>query len=336
MAVDYGEPRCQSLSGRVLDDFVAAQVLRALQPAALEISMRVAQEVEAERAQQHQHWQQRLERAHYEAERAARQYHAVEPENRLVARTLEHQWEEALNAEAALNADFAALLREQPACLSTEQQEAIRRLATDIPALWHAATTTASERQTIVRQLMERVIVTVQGESERVDIQIHWKGGHATAATITRPVARLDQLSYYPQLAARVVTLHGQGHTNAAIAQLLNDEGWRPAKRCQCFNASMVNEMRVRLGLRTRQCTPGTTVRRLANEWTLGELAHQLDMPLPTLYNWLRRGQFKARKVMSQSHRLWLVQTTEEDLQRLRSLRAEKSGSALPVPSNQS
>ena len=335
MAVDYGEPRCQSLAGQVLDDFVATQVLRALQPAALEISLKAAQEVQAERAQQHRHWQQRLERAHYEAERAARQYHAVEPENRLVARTLEHQWEEALNAEAALNADYAALLREQPACLSTEQQEAIRRLANDIPALWHASTTTAAERQAIVRQLVERVIVTVQGESEVVNVQIHWKGGHATAATITRPVARLDQLSYYPQLTARVVTLHGQGYTNPAIAQVLNQEGWQPAKRCKRFNASIVSEMRVRLGLRTRQCTPASTVSRQANEWTLAELAHQLDMPLPTLYRWLRRGQFKARKVMSQSHRLWLVQTTEEDLQRLRSLRTEKSDRALPALSNQ-
>jgi DNA invertase Pin-like site-specific DNA recombinase len=336
MAVDYGEPLCQSLTGQVLDDFVATEVLRALQPAALEISLQAAQEVEAERLQKHRHWQQRLERAHYDAERAARQYHAVEPEHRLVARTLERQWEEALNAESQLHADYASFHSEQPACLSAEQQEAIRRLASDIPRLWHAASTTAAERQAIVRQLIEQVIVTVRGESERVDIQTHWKGGHATAATITRPVARLDQLSYYPQLAARVVTLHGQGHTNAAIAQVLNDEDWRPAKRCQRFNASMVNEMRVRLGLRTRQCTPGSTVQRLANEWTLAELAHQLDMPLPTLYNWLRRGQFNARKVMSQSHRLWLVQTTEEDLQRLRSLRTEKSDRALPVPSNQS
>jgi hypothetical protein len=292
--------------------------------------------VEAERAQQHQHWQRRLERAHYEAERAARQYHAVEPENRLVARTLERQWEEALNAEAALNAEYAAFVLAQPACLSAEQQEAIRRLATDIPALWHAATTTAAERQAIVRHLVERVIVTVQGESEVVNVQIHWKGGYATAATITRPIARLDQLSYYPQLATRVATLHGQGYTNTAIAQVLNQEGWQPAKRCKRFNASIVSEMRVRLGLRNRQCTPASTVSRQANEWTLAELAHQLDMPLPTLYKWLRRGQFTARKVISQSHRLWLVQTTEEDLQRLRSLRTEKSDRALPALSNQS
>jgi hypothetical protein len=80
-------------------------------------------------------------------------------------------------------------------------------------------------------------------------------------------------------LAARVVTLHGQGYTNAAIAQALNDEGWRPAKRCKRFNASMVNEMRVRLGLRTRQCTPGSMV----NGWQTN------GRSLSWLINWICR-----------------------------------------------
>ncbi len=79
MAINYGEARCQSLVGQVLDEFVAEQVLRALEPAALEISLQVAADVQAERAQLHRHWQQRLERAQYQVERAARQYQAVEP-----------------------------------------------------------------------------------------------------------------------------------------------------------------------------------------------------------------------------------------------------------------
>lgn len=322
MAVDYGEPRCQSLSGRVLDDFVAQQVLRALQPAALEISLHAAQAVEVERQQQHRHWQQRLERAHYDVERAARQYQAVEPEHRLVARTLERQWEEALAAEQALQAEHERFLTEQPACLSAEQREAIRRLAQDIPALWHDPTTTAAERQAIVRQLVERVIATVQGESERVDVQIHWRGGQATAATITRPVARLDQLSYYPQLAERLTALHGQGYANITVANMLNAQSWRPAKRRQSFNAAMVGVMMARLGLQSRQRTPATAVERQANEWTLAELAHKLDMPAPTLRAWLHQGQLKARKVTSQSHPLWLIEVTEEDVMRLRSRRA--------------
>jgi len=333
MAVDYGEARCQSLSGQVLDDFVATQVLRALQPAALEISLQAAETVEAERTQQHRHWQQRLERAHYEVERAARQYQAVEPEHRLVARTLERQWEDALAAESTLKAEHERFLAEQPAGLSAEQRDAIRRLAADIPALWHDSATTAAERQAIVRQLIERVIVTVEGDSERVDVQIHWFGAHATAATITRPVARLDQLSYYPQLAARVAELHGQGCANSAIARTLNTEGWRPAKRCEMFNAAMVGAMTARLGLRSGRRTPATTTERQPNEWTLSELAHKLDMPEPTLYSWLRHGQFKARTVISQSHRLWLIQATEEELMHLRSRRGSSHRNAVPIDS---
>lgn len=173
MAVDYGEPRCQSLVGQVLDDWASAQVLRALEPAALEISLRVAADLEGERQHLHQHWRQRLERAHYQVERAARQYQAVEPEHRLVARTLEHQWEEALATEAALRADHARFQAEQPLVLTTDERATIRRLATDIPTLWHASTTTATDRQAIIRQLVERVVVTAQGESERVDARIH-------------------------------------------------------------------------------------------------------------------------------------------------------------------
>ena len=93
-------------------------------------------------------------RAHYEVERAARQYHCVEPEHRLVARTLEHQWEDALNTEATLKADYERFVAEHPCRLSVEQREAIRRLATDIPALWHASSTTPADRQAIVRQLV--------------------------------------------------------------------------------------------------------------------------------------------------------------------------------------
>ena len=325
MAASYGEAQCQSLVGKVLDEFVARQVLRALEPAALEISLRVAAEIEAERMQLHQHWRQRLERARYESERAARQYHAVEPENRLVARTLEGQWEQALSAETALKADYEKFLGEHPALLSGEQRESIRRLAVDIPAMWNAPTTTVADRQSIIRQLVEQVIVTVQGNSEQVDVRIHWNGGHGTQATLIRPVARLDQLSYYPQLTQRVRTLHAQGYAGAAIARVLNEEGWHPAKRCETFNGAMVGCLLARLGLRTREQTPASAVERENDEWTMAELSHLLDMPGPTLYSWLRRGELKGRRVVSQAHPLWLIHATAEDLARLRTRRDKKT-----------
>jgi DNA invertase Pin-like site-specific DNA recombinase len=321
MAVDYGEARCQSLVGQVLDDFVSQQVLRALEPAALEISLKVAEDVEAERRQIYHHWQQRRERAHYQVERAARQYQTVEPEHRLVARTLERQWEAALAAEAALQADYERFLAQQPATLSGEERAAIRRLANDIPALWRASTTTAADRQAIIRQLVERVIVTVQGDSEQVAVQLHWFGGQGTQATLTRPVARVDQLSYYPQLMARVAALHAEGYQGTAIARLLNAEGWHPAKRCETFNGAMVQSLLARLGLRSQRRTPAREVSRQPDEWTLAELSHRLDRPQPTLYRWLHRGVLKARQVIQQGHPLWLIQADTNELERLRSRR---------------
>jgi hypothetical protein len=135
-AIEYGSARCQTLTGGPLDAFVSALVLQALEPAALEVSLQVAAAVEAQRHKLHQHWQQRLERAQYAVERADRQYSAVEPENRLVARTLERQWEEALAAQEALQADYRRFLVDQPMTLSAPEREAIRRLAQDIPIVY--------------------------------------------------------------------------------------------------------------------------------------------------------------------------------------------------------
>jgi len=331
MAINYGQRRCQSLVGQVLDEFVAAQVLRALEPAALEISLKVAEDIEAERVQLHRHWQQRRERAQYQVERAARQYQAVEPENRLVARTLERQWEEALAAEVGLQADYERFLAEQPATLSATERLAIRRLASDVPALWQAPSTTAADRQAIIRQLVERVIVTVRGESEQVEVQIHWQGGQGTQATLTRPVARLDQLSYYPQLMARVTTLHAEGHPPMAIACLLNEEAWRPAKRCKTFNSAMVQSLLTRLGLRHQRRTPASEVVRNTDEWTLAELSHRLDTPEPTLYRWLRCGVLSGRQVTQQGHPLWLIQADDTVLEQLRSKRANPGNKQWPA-----
>ncbi len=320
--VSYGTEACQSLAGRALDELISDLVLQALEPAALEISLQVAEDVEAQRQRLHQHWVQRLERAYYEVERAARQYQAVEPEHRLVARTLERQWEEALAAQAALEADYARFKADQPRQLSAQEREAIRRLASDIPALWRASTTTHADRQAIIRQLVERVVVTIQGKSEKVDVQVHWFGGHGTQTTLIRPVAHLDQLSYYPQLLQRVAALFVEGHETKVIAETLNREGWRPAKRRETFNAAMVRSLIARQGLRTRRRAPATEVERAPDEWTLQELGHKLAIPYPTLYAWLRKGQLKARQATSLSHPIWLIRADETELERLRALHA--------------
>src|SRR5262245_26718906 len=153
---DYGLPLCQSASAEPMEAWLAEQILAALQPAALEASLTAARQVEKQRRQQTQHWEQRLERARYEADRAARQYHACEPENRLVARTLERRWDERLQEVGRLEAELERFQRTSPRLLAETDREQIRRLAEEVPALWQVPTTTAADRRQIARLLLDR------------------------------------------------------------------------------------------------------------------------------------------------------------------------------------
>src|SRR3984893_12186230 len=134
---------CCGLGAAAVDDVVSQQVLRALEPAALELTLQAMHNIGQDRDRLHQHWQQRLERATQEAERAERQYQAVEPENRLVARSLEQRWEEALRMQGALQEERDRFLQDQPRQLSEDERARIQALARDIPSLWNSPQTSA-------------------------------------------------------------------------------------------------------------------------------------------------------------------------------------------------
>ena len=324
MTVDYAEAHCQSLQGGVLDAAISELALQTLEPSSLEVSLHVAEDVEAQRQKLHEQWNHRLERARYKSERARRQYDAAEPENRLVVRSLERLWEEALAEQESLEQHYARFQTEQPMYLTAADREAIRALAADIPALWSASTTTDADRQAIVRHLIDRVLVTVEGETERVTVHVHWNGGHKTATTVVRPVARLDQLSYYTELLERVRGLHGESAAPNEIARVLNDEGWRPPKRRATFNGSMVRELLHRQGIvrpSDRRERGQRGVDRPADQWLLRELALELKMPEVTLYSWLRKGCLDAHRDETDPRKRWYVQADEGELARLRSLR---------------
>jgi DNA invertase Pin-like site-specific DNA recombinase len=296
MACDYAEPICQTLKAAPVDALVTRLVLQALEPAALETSVRAASDLAREREALERQWQHRVERARYEAERTRRQYDAVEPENRLVARTLERQWEQALAEQTRLEDSHERFQREQPKALSPAEIAAIRFLATDVPALWQSAT--QEERQTILRLLLERVLIEVIDGSEQVRVECHWHGGNQTAHQLTRPIARLDKLSTYKNLLARIGDLRRERLVLADIAAVLNREGWRPAKRRDTFNAQMVRRLIAKAGLAApRQRRRKLEIPRQTDEWTVGELAGHLGMRESTLYNWVQQGRLRSRVV---------------------------------------
>ncbi|MGW3152582.1 recombinase family protein [Streptomyces sp. NPDC001177] len=328
---DYGGGSCQHLAGGCVDAHVTSLLLQAMSPAAVEVSLAAAEQVEARRAQVDRIWRQRLERADYAADRAKRQYQLAEPENRLVVRQLEKDWEGALAERERLGQEYDRFTASRPRILTTAEREQIRTLASDIPAIWHAATTTDADRKQLIRHLVEQVRVEVIGTSERVRVQVVWVGGHRSDAEVVRPVACLTQLSYYPQLAARVTELAQAGHGAGHIADCLNREGFRPPKRRETFGRQAVRELMRTLGVAERHDRRSTSPALGEHEWWLSDLARELNMSRITLYSWVERGWVRARQ-QPDPPRKWVIYADAAERDRLRVLHETPRGQHVRRP----
>ncbi|MGZ6364110.1 MAG: recombinase family protein [Ktedonobacterales bacterium] len=313
----YGEALCQHVPGPVLDAFVAQHVLTALQPAALELSLTAAEQVEQERVTLSHLWEQRRERAAYAVERAARQYQAVEPEDRLVARTLERAWEEQLQAQQYLEEEYHRFLQQQPQALTAAEREAIRRLATDIPALWHASTTTAANRKAILRQVVEQVEVEAQGTSEQVRVRILWVGGGQTHSWLVRPIARYAQRTDYARLCARVQDWTTAGWSLDAMAQQLEAEGYPPLRAGHRWSSASVQTLRRQVGLGHTHRHGHAREALGPDEWWASDLARHLAVPRSSLFSWIQRGAVQARKEQQGLQR-WIIWADAQEIARLR------------------
>jgi DNA invertase Pin-like site-specific DNA recombinase len=316
---DYAAGQCQQLAGSCVDAHVTDLLLAAVAPAALEVSLAAAGQAGAQREQVDRIWRQRLERADYQAERARRQYQLAEPENRLVVRQLEKDWEAALAERQRLGEEYDRFAAARPRTLAAAERDQIRALAADLPTVWDAPTTTDADRKQLIRHLAGQVRVTVLGTSEKVDVEIVWAGGHRTAAQITRPVACLTQLSYYPQLAARARELADGGFTIAQIAGRLNAEGFRPPKRSPVFTPNAVSDLLRALGIQRSRIPAGRNRPALdQHEWWLRDLAGHLGMSEVTLDSWVRRGW--AAGYLHPQARLRVVHADPAEVKRLRAL----------------
>lgn len=316
----YGDTApCQTLASASLDEFVVQQILTTLKPCGLQVSLQVAQDVEQERKNLMAYWEKQLERSAYEVERAYRQYNAEEPENRLVVRTLSRRWEEALAAEKKMKADYAKLLEQQPKTLSLEEREAIQKLASDIPGLWVASTTTIQQRKEIIRLLIERIIVTMEGKTEKVTVEIHWHGGYKATGILIRPVEKLKYLSYYDELIDRVTHLRKEGYSLAEISTILNQEGWKGARRQEGFTVAMVESLLTRCSITPQGGRQIDKLVRAPNEFTLRELSHKTSILYATLYAYLKKEMLDAR--LEEKSNMWLITADDKEIERLQSLK---------------
>jgi hypothetical protein len=215
---------CQTMRGDRIDQAVVQCFLQAIQPAHLEVALSALDSLETRAKQVEQQWQRQIERAQYEADLARRRDIAVDPDNRLVARSLEREWNEKLTEVEKLEREYALGPKPAALLLTTSQRELIRQLADDLPAIWHAPTTTFVQRKQLLRWLIKDVTLSKRGNV--IDVALRWQTEALTHLAIPRYKMSWEERQTSPQVVERVREL-SPTHTNAQMAAVLNEEGKR-------------------------------------------------------------------------------------------------------------
>jgi len=227
---DKGETLCWTTQGARIDSAVQELFLQTMVPPELDLSLAVEREVGAQASALEQHWKLRLEQANYEARRAERRYKAVDPDNRVVARTLEVDWEQRLRELAELERQYEQAKRERRVELTKQDRSRVLALAHDLPRVWRATSTLPAERKAMLRLVIEVIALTPVEVPQRITrVQVQWKSGAVTELHVARP-SQKDRLRTSAQAVQRVRVLAAQGLRDEQIAARLDQEGIRTGR----------------------------------------------------------------------------------------------------------
>jgi hypothetical protein len=296
---------CLHVGGVQIDRAVVEAFLKALTPAAVEATEQAAQQLEVRHDAALAQWRLAVERARYEAERAERQYRAVEPENRLVARGLEMEWEKRLRDLALAEAELARREQQRPRTLSPEEKKKLRALGTDLQQVWTAPTTTDRDRKELLHTLLEEVIVSVNKPECSAHLTLRWKGGTLTEIDLALPRMKLrglhtdeDTISLLRRLAVH--------YPDGVIAGILNRQGRRTASG-ERFTANHVSSLRRYRQIPCYAPPPAAPTGDLA---TIRKAAEILGINTSTIHRWLNDGFIAGEQVTPGAP--WQIRISDE------------------------
>lgn len=297
------ERACQSVGGLRLEKAVIAAFLEAVTPA----GVRACSEAIGELERQHQerlHGQRlAVERAEFEAERSRRQFDACEPEHRLVARTLEARLEAALAELERERRRLAELEARRPEPLTPAERDALAAIARDLPRLWTAATTTARDRKELLRTLVGEVIVTVEEEPRRAQVEIVWEGGARSELQVPL-IRRGPETRRTDEETIQLIRRLAVHHPDRQIAAILNKQGRRTGTGLR-FTEPRVKSVRQSNGIPA--APPPDPASGL---YTIEQAARELGVNHTTIYRWLRAGLLPGEQTTAGAP--WRIRLTDE------------------------
>jgi DNA invertase Pin-like site-specific DNA recombinase len=296
---------CLNIGGLQIDAAVTTAFLTALTPAALNATLVAAQQLDADHDAALAQWRLALERARYEAERAERRYRAVEPENRLVARGLEADWERRLRELEQAQRELADRESRRPRALGPADTERLRALGDDLRRVWTAPTTTARDKKELLRALLEDVVMAVERSEARADLTLRWRGGTVTTLEVSLPHSNPPRIRTDEDSLALIRRL-APHYPDAVIAGILNRQGRRTA-RGERFTAPHVGNLR--RYRRIPRCAPPAE-RSDGELVTIKTAAAILGVAPSTLHRWLIAGIIVGEQLTPGAP--WRIRLTDE------------------------
>jgi hypothetical protein len=280
----YGGDICMIVNAGYIDPVVIEAFFTAVQPAQLDVLAAVLHEQNEAHSQLAQQWQQRLQRAQYEAHLAQRQYNAVDPDNRLVAAELERRWEAKLQALATTQREVEQFeQRPSPAALTPQLRQQFQTICDNLPAIWSELSN--QEKKSLLRSLIKRVILT-RVEVDRVAIRVVWVSGYYSAFDVHVGTRKTSDLPFYEDMIALINQLWQQGWDDAAIAAELTAKGYHSA-RSEQMSTNAVLHLRLKLGWKRANPRDHVT---MAGHLSVLELADLLGVSRTWVYGRIRRG----------------------------------------------
>lgn len=296
---------CLNVGGVAIDQAVVQAFLNAITPAALQAALLAFEELQSNHDAALAQWRLEVERTRYEAERAERRYRAVEPENRLVARGLETEWENRLRDLHVAEAELHRRQQQQPAPVGPEQPQRILALGADLQQVWTAPTTSDRDRKELLRTLLEEVIIAVHRAEQRGQLTLRWRGGTLTTIDLSLPRyqpvgVRTDEdtIALLTRLAAH--------YPDEVIAGILNRQGRKTAYG-ERFTANQVGSLRRYRNIPRFQPSADALAGELA---TIERAAEILGLAPSTIHRWLNDGFIAGEQLTPGAP--WRIRITDE------------------------
>jgi DNA invertase Pin-like site-specific DNA recombinase len=279
---------CFNVSATRIDEAVAKLFLEAVKPAEVEIGLSVLREVERQSAVVDRQWALRLDRARYEARLAERRYKAVDPDNRVIARTLEREWNDKLGEAEQIEREHGEAQQRDKLVIGAADRLRIMNLAQDLPRVWNAATTTHAERKNLLRMLILEVSLSpVDIPSKLTRVRVLWQTGAVSDLTVER-LGRAGWDRSSGEVEQVIAELFAAGRTDDEIAAEVKRRGLLHPRRWH-WGAHSVRDLRRRQGLRRAARTPSPE-QRADGLFSLRGVATRLGVSLRAVRYWIEEG----------------------------------------------